>query len=52
MEGSSGAYVKALNQYLSTNTYYVTLRGSYVGEWIGTWRHLGYGVPELPLDCS
>jgi hypothetical protein len=26
--------------------------GGYVGGWVGSWRHLGYGVPELPPDYS
>jgi hypothetical protein len=26
--------------------------GVYVGGWVGAWRHLGYGVPELPPDYS
>jgi hypothetical protein len=30
----------------------VNKEGGYVGEWVGAWKHIGYGVSELPPDYS
>jgi hypothetical protein len=27
-------------------------KGGYIGIYIGAWRHLGYGIPELSPDYS
>jgi hypothetical protein len=42
--------VKRLLTFIRSSAF--NKQGGYVGGWVGAWRHLGYGVPELPLSTA